>query len=311
MLGRIIEIAEDKRHLSIYRGFMVVKSTGDDHSELGRVPLEDISAVIANAHGLSYTNNLLVGLAEKGAPFVVCSSNHNAVGMLLPIEGNFEQAHRIEAQISSTLPLKKKLWASIVKLKLQNQASVLRAIKCPDAPLLRLANKVKSGDPLNNEAQGARVYWKFLFGETFRRDKKADGLNTLLNYGYTILRATTARAVIAAGLHPSIGLHHSNDQNAMRLVDDLMEPFRPIVDFEIWKLNQKGIDTLSPETKKILALTMYLDVKTQNGQTPISIAIQNLATSLALLFTKEQDKLDLPFIFDPLDELITDQNKTE
>jgi CRISPR-associated protein Cas1 len=109
MLGRIVEVAEDHRHLSLHRGFLVVKNTQGERAEMGRVALDDISAVIAHAHGMSYTNNLLVALAERGAPFVVCGANHNAVGMLLPIKGNFEQSHRIEGQINATRPTHKRL----------------------------------------------------------------------------------------------------------------------------------------------------------------------------------------------------------
>ena len=232
MIGRIVEVADDRRHLSLNRGFLVVQDTEGERKELGQVPLDDIAALIANAHGLSYTNNLLVALAERGAPFVLCAANHNAVGMLLPIEGNFEQSRRIEAQISATQPTHKRLWAAVVRSKLEQQAAALAATGAPTAPLLALARKVKSGDPDNLEAQGARRYWQLLFGDGFRRDQNETGRNALLNYGYTVVRAATARAVIAAGLHPGIGLHHSHDNNAMRLVDDLMEPFRPIVDLK-------------------------------------------------------------------------------
>lgn len=127
MLVRIVEIADDSRHLSALRGLMVVRSTEGEREELGRVPLDDIAAVIANAHGLSYTNNLLVALAERGIPFVLCAANHNAIGMLLPIEGNFEQSKRIEAQIAAKVPLHKRLWASIIRSKLTQQAAVLDA----------------------------------------------------------------------------------------------------------------------------------------------------------------------------------------
>lgn len=233
MIGRIVVVADDRRHLFMHRGFMVVQDTEGERKELGQMPLDDIAAVIANAHGLSYTNNLLVALAERGAPFVLCAANHNAVGMLLPIEGNFEQARRIEAQIAASQPTHKRLWASVVRSKLEQQAAALAATGAPTAPLAALATKVRSGDPDNLEAQGARRYWGLLFGDSFRRDQDAGGLNAMLNYGYTVLRATTARAIVAAGLHTSIGLHHSNDSNAMRLVDDLMEPFRPIVDLKV------------------------------------------------------------------------------
>lgn len=294
MIGRIVEVADDRRHLHLHRGFMVVQDTEGDRKELGQVPLDDIAAVIANAHGLSYTNNLLVALSERGAPFVLCAANHNAVGMLLPIEGNFEQSKRIEAQIAASLPTHKRLWAAVVRSKLEQQAAALEATGAPTAPLTALVAKVKSGDPENIEAQGAQRYWKLLFGYTFRRDQDGGNLNGLLNYGYTVLRACTARAVIAAGLHPSIGLHHSHDNNAMRLVDDVMEPFRPIIDLKVWHLARSGEDQVNPDTKRALVRTLYDDMQTEAGATPVMVCAQKLATSLAQVYLGERDKLDLP-----------------
>lgn len=294
MLGRIVEIAEDNRHLSLYRGFLKVNSTEGDREELGRVPLDDISAVIANAYGISYTNNILVALANMGAPFVLCAENHNAVGMLLPIEGNYEQSKRIDAQIAASVPLRKKLWASIVKSKLEQQACVLEVIGAPFIPIQALIKKIKSGDSTNIEAQAARRYWSLLFGKDFRRDRDETQINGLLNYGYTVLRATTARAIVAAGLHPSIGLYHSNAGNAMRLVDDLMEPFRPMVDLKVYQLVQAGNNEVNQETKRMLVRTMYEDMQTLAGITPLTVCTQKLATSLALVMLKERDRLELP-----------------
>lgn len=294
MLGRIVEVADDSRHLSALRGLMVVRSTEGEREELGRIPLDDIAAVIANAHGLSYTNNLLVAFAERGVPFVLCAANHNAVGMLLPIEGNFEQSKRIESQISAKAPLHKRLWASIVKSKLTQQAAVLDAVGLPSMPLKALVVKVKSGDPENIEAQGARRYWTLLFGSEFRRNRNSDGVNPLLNYGYTVFRAATARAVIAAGLHPSIGLHHSNDSNAMRLVDDLIEPFRPTVDLVVWHLWRSASIEANPVNKRLLVSALYGDMQSEAGVSPVFVCMQNLATSLAQCYLGEKDKLELP-----------------
>ncbi|KQV86946.1 type II CRISPR-associated endonuclease Cas1 [Pelomonas sp. Root1237] len=293
MIGRIVEVADDRRHLSMNRGFMVVKDT-ESGKELGQVPLDDIAAVIANAQGLSYTNNLLVALAERGAPFVLCAANHNAVGMLLPIEGNFEQSKRIEAQIAASLPTHKRLWAAVVRSKLEQQAAALEAAGAPTAPLTALAAKVRSGDPDNLEAQGARRYWGLLFGDGFRRDQQGGGVNGLLNYGYTVMRAAMARAIIAAGLHPGIGLHHSHDNNAMRLVDDLMEPFRPVIDLKVWQLRRNGEEIVTPESKRALVRTLYDDMQTAAGATPVMVCTQRLAVSLAQVYLGERDKLDLP-----------------
>lgn len=299
MLGRIVEVAEDNRHLSLFRGFLLVKSTEGDKQEIGRVPIDDIAAVIANSHGLSYSNNLLVALAEQGSPFVLCAANHNAVGMLLPLDGNYEVSRRIDAQIEAKRPLKKQLWSSIVRSKLEQQASVLQAIGEPSVPISSLIKKVKSGDPENIEAQAARRYWTLLFGSSFRRDRQADGINSLLNYGYTVLRATVARAVVAAGLHPAIGLHHSNAMNAMRLVDDLIEPFRPLVDLGVFRLTQINLCEITPETKRVLVRLMYEDVITSSGTTPVTVSAQKLAVSLAQIFLGERDKLDLPLSSEP------------
>jgi CRISP-associated protein Cas1 len=294
MIGRIVEVADDKRHLFMHRGFMVVQDSEGARKELGQVPLDDIAAVIANAHGITYTNNLLVALAERGAPFVLCAANHNAVGMLLPIEGNFEQSKRIEAQIAASLPTHKRLWAAVVRSKLEQQAAALEATGGPTAPLTALVAKVKSGDPENIEAQGARRYWGLLFGESFRRDQDGAGLNAMLNYGYTVMRSATARAVIAAGLHPSIGLHHSNDNNAMRLVDDLMEPFRPVIDLKVWQLKNNQEDSITPDTKRALVRTLYDDMQTGAGATPVMVCMQKLATSLAQVYLGERERLELP-----------------
>jgi CRISPR-associated protein Cas1 len=164
-------------------------------------------------------------------------------------------------------------------------------------PLKALAKQVRSGDTTNIEAQGARKYWGLLMGSLFRRDQQADGVNSMLNYGYTVLRAATARAVVASGLHPSIGLHHSHDNNAMRLIDDLMEPFRPIIDLAVWQLLANGVSTINADSKRALIQSLYLDLQTDSGKTPVLVAIQRLATSLAQMLLKERLSLELPSSF--------------
>lgn len=294
MVGRIVEIADDRRHLFMNRGFMVVRDSEGEREELGQIPLDDIAAVIANAHGITYTNNLLVALAERGAPFVLCGANHNVVGMLFTLDGHHVQSKRIEAQIAAGQPMIKRLWATIVKAKIAQQAAALEAAGAPAMPLSVLIGKVRSGDPDNMEGQAARRYWRLLFGADFRRDQEGGGLNGLLNYGYTILRSATARAVVAAGLHPSIGLHHSNDANPMRLVDDLMEPFRPVVDLKVWQLHRGAEGHVTPETKRALVRVLHDDLPTSIGVTPVMVCMQRLATSLAQVFLEERTKLDLP-----------------
>lgn len=301
MIGRIVEVADDRRHVFVSRGFMVVQDTEGERKELGQVPRDDISAVIANAHGLSYTNNLLIALAERCAPFVLCGPNHNAAGMLIPVDGNYQQAKRFDAQIAATKPTHKRLWADIVRAKLQQQGAALEAAGAPTAPLTALVRRVRSGDPDNLEAQGAQKYWRLLLGDDFRRDQHAGGVNGLLNYGYTVLRAATARAVVAAGLHPTLGIHHSNEGNAMRLVDDLMEPFRPMIDLRIWRLLRDGHTDVVPDTKRALVRVLYGDMQTNIGATPVMVCLQKLAVSVAQVYLGEREELDLPFPGLPLD----------
>lgn len=293
MIGRIVEIAENNRHLAVFYGFMVIKES-KTQTEIKRIALDSIAAVIGNAHGLSYSNNLLVALAKEGIPFVLCAANHNAVGMLLPLDGNFEQSRRIDAQIKAKLPVHKRLWLQVVRAKLEQQALLLERLGISCEVLWRLSRSVKSGDPQNLEAQGARYYWQRLFGKNFRRDRYSGAINSLLNYGYTILRAIVARAVVAAGLHPSIGLHHANASNAMRLVDDLMEPFRPMVDLVVFKLAQNGVLEVAADAKRALAKVAYYDMQTQNGTTPVMVCAQKLAVSLAQVYLGERRDLELP-----------------
>jgi CRISPR-associated protein Cas1 len=272
----------------------VVEATAPLRIEVGRVPIDDVGAVIANAHGLSYSHNLLVALAERAVPFVLCGAHHNAVGMLMAVEGHHLQARRFDAQIAATLPARKRLWSQIVKSKLRQQAAVLRARGQPHAVLERWARQVRAGDPDNLEAQAARHYWPALMGETFRRDRDAPGANALLNYGYTVLRACTARAVVAAGLHPTPALHHANEGNSMRLVDDLMEPFRPMVDACVLGLIESGSSEVTPITKRELVACLYQPLQTAAGETPVTVCLQRLATSLAQVFLGERRVLDLP-----------------
>lgn len=297
MLGRILEIEQDGRRLSMERGFLVVR---DHEQELARIPLDDLAAVIGNAHGLTYTNNVLVALAERKVPLVITASNHSPVAFLWPVDGHHEQAGRMDAQLDASLPLKKRLWSQVVKAKLQQQAAVMEACGESAALITALIPKLRVGDPDNIEAQAARRYWSRVMGEGFTRNQDGEGINALLNYGYTILRSATARAVLAAGLHPSLGLHHSNRQNPMRLVDDLMEPYRPVMDWRVRELHGQGTSSVTPEAKRQLAHTLYLDMDTDTGRTPLMVCVQKLATSLAQAFAGERDKLEFALPLRPL-----------
>lgn len=298
MIGRIVEIAEDGRHLSVQRGFLVVAAQGE---ELGRVPLDDIAAVVANAHGLTYSTNLALALSERNAPMVFCGPNHRPAALLWPVEGHHLQAARMRAQIEAGRPLCKRLWQLVIKAKIGIQGAVLEQRGQPSGAFETLARAVRSGDPDNVEAQAARRYWPLLLGEDFKRDPGEPGANALLNYGYAIIRAATARAVMAAGLHPTLGIHHHNRSNAMCLVDDLMEPFRPIVDLCVARLLDEDKRQVDRETKPRLAGVTLLDMQTSAGVTPLSTCLERLATSLAQSYESGEARLDLPLDPLPLD----------
>ncbi len=291
MPGRIVEIAEDGRHLELYRGFLQVKAGGE---LLGRVPLDDIIGVIANARALTYSNNILVALAERGVPFVLCASNFKPVGMVWPVESHHLQAARMDAQLAATLPLKKRLWRDIVRSKLLWQGWCLQQRGRPHVPLTALVARVRSGDTGNVEAQGARRYWPLLLGTGFVRDRDLPDVNALLNYGYAVLRACVGRAVIAAGLHPGIPIHHSNQFNAQRLCDDLMEPFRPVVDLTVATLHEAGVVEVDPASKAELVRVLSRDLPFGQVKSPLDQCAQRLASSLAAVYLGEREELELP-----------------
>ncbi|HEY9090732.1 type II CRISPR-associated endonuclease Cas1 [Parasphingorhabdus sp.] len=297
-MDRIVDIETDNLHLSVTRGFLTI---GQDRSEIGRIPLDDIAALIVHAHGVTWTTNLTVQLAQRGAMMVLCAANHSPVAMMLPIEGHHAQNARFRAQWNAPRPLMKRAWKEIVAAKVRMQASLLNALgKEQGEAIGMMADRIRSGDPKNIEAQAARRYWPALFGPEFRRDRTTEGANALLNYGYTVMRAMVARSVIAAGLHPSIGLHHANRVNAFALADDLIEPFRPLVDAIVCQMIEEGAPEVDKRAKARLAALTAADLDLQGTTSPVSICGQRLAQSLAASF--ENGKLSLT-LFSPPDPL--------
>lgn len=296
-MDQIIDIATDGRHLSRERGFLKVS---EDGAEIGRAALDQVAAVIVHAHGTTWTASLLAELAERGAPVVLCAPNHAPRAVLMPLEGHHAQGARLRAQWQAKAPLMKQAWKQIVRAKVEMQAAALDAIGAPSAPLRMMCRKIASGDTTNVEAQAARYYWPRMMGDDFRRDREAAGINALLNYGYTVLRAATARAVIAAGLHPTIGLHHANRGNAFALADDLMEPFRPLVDCSARQLGRECGAQVDSHAKQVLARLIATDLPLGDGLTPVSVALVKLATSLGQSFEANRLTLALPRPPDPL-----------
>jgi CRISPR-associated protein Cas1 len=308
VIGRIVEVAGENRHLSMDRGFMVVRHQGN---ELGRIPLDDMAGLVCTAQGVTHSSNLLVALSDRNCPVVVCSSNHKPAAVLWPVDTHHRQASRFDGQVAMSKPARAQLWKQIVQSKIAMQAATLARCGKPSAPLTVMVRKVRSGDRSNVEGQAARTYWKLLMGDDFRRDTDARGINSLLNYGYAILRATVARQVMGSGLHPAVALHHSNGGNSMRLVDDLMEPFRPAVDLLVWHLVKDGIEEVGSTAKRFLASLPTRSLVTPEGISPLTLACQRLCVSLALRCEQSRDGLCLPhrskrvldsFLSEPRDE---------
>ena len=301
MIGGLVEVADEGRHLSVFRGFL--KVTHND-TELGRVPLDDITALILSGPQITLSKNLMVELSERKAVIVICGKNWHPISYTLPFVAHYEAAGTLRDQISASKPLQKRLWKKVVQAKINNQALVLQRHN-PETKVVKqlemLRRKTKSGDPDNTEAQAARLYWPALMGHQFRRNRLSTDINSFLNYGYTVLRAATARAVCAAGLHPSLGIHHGSRVNAFALVDDLMEPFRPLVD-SVAKDTYSGGDTkadLTAKNKRALAAVLREDMVTDAGISPVSNCLAKLAQSMAASLACKQVDLTIAKVREP------------
>lgn len=296
-MQRIVDLSTDGLHVAVHRGFLTVSS---DREERGRVALDDIGAVVAHAHGLTWSNTVFTRLAERAVPVVLCARNHAPVACIWPLAGNHLQGARLNAQVDASRPMAKRVWRDIVVAKIRMQGAVLASVGADAGAFDLMARKVRSGDPDNVEAQAARRYWQALMGPAFRRDRDGEGANALLNYGYTVLRACVSRGICAAGLHPTIGLHHSNRGNAFALTDDLMEPYRPVIDRAVYNLIQDGTSDVTTDAKRALAALSSLDLPTPAGMSPLHVHAARLAQQLAGLFCGEGNRPHLPEPLDPL-----------
>ena len=296
MTNRILDIAESPARLHVKTGLLVI-----DREDAGplTVPLADLAALVVSHPRVSFTQAVLSGIAETGGSVVICDSKHMPAAMLLPLAGNSTQAERFAMQANATMPVRKRLWKQIVQAKLRAQARVLTALRGEDAGIRDLVSKVRSGDPTNVEAQAARRYWRALFeDEAFRRNVDADDQNRFLNYGYAVLRAIVARALVAAGLHPCLGLHHHNRYDAFCLADDFMEPYRPLVDRAVVRLCQRrGPESpLDREGKAALIRALTGRFALDGEQRTLFDILTRTGTSLLRVFGGQSKKLVLPEI---------------
>ena len=263
------------------------------------IPIEDIGVVVLDNRQITLTHGLLEALLENNCAVITCDSKGMPVGLLLPLYGNTTQNERFRRQIDASLPLKKQLWQQTVKTKISNQAAILSRHSTENTRCMSIwVNEVKSGDTDNMEARAAAFYWKVLLRDIpgFTRDKDGIPPNNLLNYGYAILRAIVARALVCSGLLPTLGIHHHNRYNAYCLADDIMEPYRPYVDDLIMKIINDGIDCqeITKEIKTRLLSIPTIEVKKKKKKSPLFVAMSQTTASLYKCFAGESRRILYP-----------------
>ena len=262
------------------------------------IPIEDIGVVVLDHKQITITQALIDALLNNNCAMITCDDSHIPRGLMLPLAGNSLQSERFREQIGCSLPLRKQLWQQTVQAKISNQAIVLKRCRNAEVGNMRVwANDVRSGDATNLEARAAAYYWKCLFPNIpdFTRMRNGVSPNNLLNYGYAIVRAIIARALVAAGLLPTLGIHHHNRYNAYCLADDIMEPYRPIVDETVVKLvDLYGTDELTTEIKRELLSIVVTEVKIAGKRSPLMVAATTRATSLLKCFSGESRKILYP-----------------
>lgn len=294
MIERLIDLSDAGARLSVKHDQLVIeREEGCSFS----APLDEVAVVVVSHPAVTLTQAVLAGLMARGATFVVCDERRLPSGMMLPLEGHHLQGERLEYQMNASQPMRKRAWQQLVQAKIRAQGRLLKELRGTDAGLLALAANVRSGDPDNLEGQASRRYWPLIFGDaSFRRDHEASGVNAVLNYGYSVLRGIVARAIVAAGLHPSIGVHHHNRYDAFRLADDLVEPFRPLADRVAAGLAaQSGLDIgLDKETKRALLSAFMGRYVVEGEERTLFEVASRLAVSLVAVFQGKRKELLLP-----------------
>ena len=262
------------------------------------IPIEDIGIVILDNKQITITQGLMEELLENNCAIVTCDSKRMPVGLMLPLAGNTIQTERFRMQIDASLPLKKQMWQQTIEAKISNQAAVLELVTgMTHKNMLKWAGSVKSGDTENMEARAAVYYWKTLFEDDpyFTRDNECDSRNALLNYGYAILRAVVARALVGGGLIPTLGIHHHNRYNAYCLADDIMEPYRPYIDkLVIEILAEEPCASISTRIKSRLLNIPVIEVCINGKRSPLMLAVSQTVSSLVKCYKGECRKVAYP-----------------
>ena len=272
--------------------------TFKENAEVTR-PIEDIGVVILDHKQITITHGLLTALLENNVALIHCNDAHHPVGLMLNLDGNTLQTQRFQAQIEASEPLKKQLWQQTIVAKINNQMALLKLLGKDVRKLEFLAGNVKSGDSDNCEARAAAYYWSVLFAgyiPDFKREREGVAPNNLLNYGYAILRAAVARALVGSGLLPTLGIFHRNQYNAYCLADDIMEPYRPFVDWVIHTIVKNGEDynELSQSIKTQIFNVLTYDTVFDKDRSPLMVGLTKTTASLVACFEGKRRKIVYP-----------------
>ena len=282
-------------YLSLKNEQLVVcfKDTPDDKRT---IPIEDIGFVLIDNPMVSITMPLINALADNNVALIFCDEKSMPNAMLQNLDTHSLQCEILNKQIAIGEVLKKNLWKQTIEAKIKNQSKLLMKLGKDGNVLKPYYSNVKSGDADNREGAAARIYWMRLFGNDFVRDRNFPGINSLLNYGYTILRAATTRALMGSGLLPAIGIFHHNRSNAFPLADDIMEPYRPYVDEIVYDMFNDGITELNQKSKSSLLHVLFCDTHFSKVTRPLSIALTITAASLVKCYSKEMNKISYPLM---------------
>lgn len=295
MIKRVVEIGSESQ-LKVSLSQLMILQNGELKAQ---VPLDDLGVLVLDNSMITYTLQLLQECATRNVAVVFCDGKHLPSSLLQPLCGHSLHSRIVSEQIAVAEPVKKRLWQAIVAAKIRAQALTLSLVGKEDASLLRCANAVKSGDTDNQESQAAAIYWKLLLGTSFRRNPEAEGVNSLLNYCYAIVRASVARSIVGTGLHPAIGIHHHNQYDAFCLADDLMEPFRPAVDLIVYDIDQEHDmsdrePALDKESKRRLLSILESRWQYRGNSTPFITTLQLYCAGFKHALLGEIKKLDIP-----------------
>lgn len=270
------------------------KSTGEHHS----IPIEDIGFIVFEHPQITFTQSVIQHLAKNNTAVVFCDDKHHPSSMLLHLDTHQIQTVHFRNQINATEPLKKRLWQQTIQQKLRNQAKVLELTGKEPQMVSSLVDKVLSGDTSNKEALAAKRYWSKLLGKSFTRERYGVAPNPALNYGYAILRAAVARALSGSGLLPTFGIHHKNKYNSYCLADDIMEPYRPLVDHLVYTMHQNGqqTDNLGKDEKGELLKILSSDLVINDNKSPLMVGLSQTTASLSRCFAGESKKILYPTV---------------